>query len=596
MASSNTHIILRKVLEFTIPKNQNAFQFQKDIGELCRTKLEPALEKLFDRYSTPDEILQLDLLEVDIGRQRLMPSGDAFVEVVVKAIEEKLKSTIRNGNGEITRKPVEQSIFEEWVYFLECGYFPSYNSNPDLEYYQLHIPEILSREFFLKERLMELFRSSFRSVERLIKQHPEAFLIKLFAELTENPDSRIEEYHKEVKRLIIIANASTHQKVLSVRPKFWEWIFRNFKSNPDIRFEEKNFIIGLFEYWLNGESSLRETIIKILNKNSESFPLISELKNKLEVIVVSDRKDTHKPNLDFFAATSVEGSHSMNEKDDAELSKQSEDDKHSEKANTNLNQEQNKIKAEGLSDKKTKEKEKQTGKYNREKELKKYRDEQKVKDFGSPNEVSHLDDRKSYKDHPNEKPIKGAYKKEILLEEFPSDEKASEHREGIFWYINYAGVVLLHTFLPVFFEKCELTRKKQFIDEAARERAAQLVLYLATGKEETPEFDLVLAKFICGIPMEVSMSRMINLSETEKSESIKLLQAAIDHWEKLKKTSPDGLREGFLQRQGKLEKRSQGWYLTVEQKSIDVLLNYLPWNLRMIKLPWMEQLLRVEWD
>ena len=89
--------------------------------------------------------------------------------------------------------------------------------------------------------------------------------------------------------------------------------------------------------------------------------------------------------------------------------------------------------------------------------------------------------------------------------------------------------------------------------------------------------------------------REIILTEEEKSESLDLLNSAIKHWGKLGKSSPEGLREGFLQRDGKLEKRRQGWYLTVDQKSIDILLDFLPWNLRIVKLPWMTEMLRVEW-
>jgi hypothetical protein len=159
-----------------------------------------------------------------------------------------------------------------------------------------------------------------------------------------------------------------------------------------------------------------------------------------------------------------------------------------------------------------------------------------------------------------------------------------------------AGVVVVHTFLPEFFNKCGLIDNKEFIDNTARERAVQLLLYLASGETETPENDLLLPKFLCGVPFEQPINGEIILSELEKAESIHLLEAVIAHWSKLKKTSPDGLREGFLQRDGKLEKRPQGWYLNVEQKSIDILLDFLPWNLRIIKLPWMGEILRVEWE
>ena len=74
------------------------------------------------------------------------------------------------------------------------------------------------------------------------------------------------------------------------------------------------------------------------------------------------------------------------------------------------------------------------------------------------------------------------------------------------------------------------------------------------------------------------------------------MRTDILYWTVLMSTSPDGLREGFLQREGKLTLSDHGnWKLRVEQKSIDILLGYLPWGISMVKLPWMENLLVVEW-
>ena len=91
------------------------------------------------------------------------------------------------------------------------------------------------------------------------------------------------------------------------------------------------------------------------------------------------------------------------------------------------------------------------------------------------------------------------------------------------------------------------------------------------------------------------MDHTITITKEEKKEANNLLQAVIEHWGALGGTSPDGLREGFLTRQGKLEKEQTGWRLYVEQKTLDILLDRLPWNLSLIKLPWMKELLKVEW-
>jgi hypothetical protein len=55
------------------------------------------------------------------------------------------------------------------------------------------------------------------------------------------------------------------------------------------------------------------------------------------------------------------------------------------------------------------------------------------------------------------------------------------------------------------------------------------------------------------------------------------------------------LRETFLQRPGKLEWHSDKVTLTVETKTVDILLDQRPWSIALIKLPWMALPLYVTW-
>lgn len=168
-------------------------------------------------------------------------------------------------------------------------------------------------------------------------------------------------------------------------------------------------------------------------------------------------------------------------------------------------------------------------------------------------------------------------------------------QDGTYFYIQNAGVILIHPFLPAFFKNLKLVEKGQFVNDPATQKAVHLIWYLATGTTNPTESDLVLPKFLCGVPLNYPLERRIEITTEDQEEANNLLQAVIDHWQVLKSTSPDGLREGFLQRDGKLELRQGSWYLQVEQKAIDVLLDRLPWNLSIIKLSWMLEMLKVEW-
>lgn len=161
--------------------------------------------------------------------------------------------------------------------------------------------------------------------------------------------------------------------------------------------------------------------------------------------------------------------------------------------------------------------------------------------------------------------------------------------------VTYVGLVLLHPFLYFLFKELNYLSNKDFKDEASRERAVCLLYYLATGKEEFQEPDLVFSKFLVGWPLKSPIDRFSRLSSNEKQEAQTLLKSAIQHWIVLKNTSVKGLQERFLQRKGILKKEEFGDVLYVERESIDVLIDRLPWGLAVVQLPWLDSLLSVNW-
>lgn len=160
--------------------------------------------------------------------------------------------------------------------------------------------------------------------------------------------------------------------------------------------------------------------------------------------------------------------------------------------------------------------------------------------------------------------------------------------------LDCAGLVLLHPFLPQFF------RALGVADDTALtqpDRALHQLHFLATGKTPAREHELVFAKILCGIPLDRPAEGHIELTDNETDEAVNLLNTVIRYWDALKGTSPDGLRESFLRRPGKLVSSVDGgWELHVEKQTHDILLRHLPWGIGMIQLPWMPVLLHVEWE
>jgi hypothetical protein len=164
--------------------------------------------------------------------------------------------------------------------------------------------------------------------------------------------------------------------------------------------------------------------------------------------------------------------------------------------------------------------------------------------------------------------------------------------EGIF--VPNAGLVLLHPFFKSLFARTGTTEDGMFISKKAREKAICLLHYIATGKTDAEEYQLASPKIICGYPLQQSAGAAA-LTEADKMEAADLMAAAMEQWTILKSTSTDGLREGFLQRSGKIYNKNGNICFAVESHAIDVLLDHLPWNLSIIKLPWMRELIKVTW-
>jgi hypothetical protein len=603
MARSNRHIILKQILEITIPDSEDAFQLQREMGEISKGKLKTSLEKLFDKYSTPEEVVQIENLEIDIGRIRWLPSGDDFIEAIVKKIEEKLKSSNGHGDDKVKRIPIEQAIFEDWIYFLEKGYFPRNTKISSQDFYKREIPEILKSSPSFESRLRKSIINRPHGIERLVQQYPDGFLSVLFSALTGMPKKRIRDFKVEVQQAILSLNRlpglKKNYSINTNHQSFWKWTFYQIISEKKKKPNEINLITDYFDYWIEtqkpndvkGESYMRQSLIEIIQDSPDSFPLLfgkkEEILNWVEGKTTTPPRPTLSGEADKINLPQKKEAHADHERNKAS-------EPTSQENSLSISQQKN---------------EQTNIKGPFKKPITFGKKEKGINRF-QKNEATEGAQHLFKKGHDNEKELKEVDKKKDThelknsliserLEKAPHEthEKNLEYTypEESVWYVRYAGVVLVHSFLPFFFKNCGLTNDNEFINNVSQLRASQLIHYLATGEKVTPEHELLLPKFLCGIQFEQTVDREIRLSETEKTESVKLLQAAIDHWGKLKKTSPDGLREGFLLREGKLEKRSQGWYLTVEQKSMDILLNFLPWNLGMVKLPWMEELLRVEW-
>jgi hypothetical protein len=158
-----------------------------------------------------------------------------------------------------------------------------------------------------------------------------------------------------------------------------------------------------------------------------------------------------------------------------------------------------------------------------------------------------------------------------------------------------AGIILLAPFLTPFFTKLQLLAANQWVSREARVKAVYLLKYLGNGDQHYPEYQLVLEKLLCGIPIHQPLEPAPAFSQAETDEVTDLLHSVLEHWQRLKNTSVNGLRESFFKRDGILTPKESNWQLQVERKTMDVLLDSIPWGFSTISLPWNEYIIFTEW-
>ena len=158
-----------------------------------------------------------------------------------------------------------------------------------------------------------------------------------------------------------------------------------------------------------------------------------------------------------------------------------------------------------------------------------------------------------------------------------------------------AGLILVWPFLVRLFEQLSLVKNNSFVNQKSRVKAVYLLQYMVFNTVNAPEYELVLNKIMVGLPLEEHFSPFVNLSMEEKEMTVSLINGLIHNWEKVGNSSVEAIQETFFQLRGILQISQEKITLIIEKKGVDVLLESISWNISMIKLPWMERPIHVDW-
>ena len=164
--------------------------------------------------------------------------------------------------------------------------------------------------------------------------------------------------------------------------------------------------------------------------------------------------------------------------------------------------------------------------------------------------------------------------------------------------ISNAGLVILFPFLPMLFMRLNMLSqdRRSFNSNESKVRAIFILQRLIANEDrEYDEKDLFLNRLLINYPFNEPLPKRMELYQDELNTIDSLLETAKTNWSKMRNTSIRALQESFLNRAGFIEKTEWECTLTVEERAYDILLDSIPWSYKLVRLPWMENILKVNW-
>jgi len=523
------HVIRQQIIDLNLQGNLDAFKIQHKISQDYWNLVIFALTKVFDRFSSADEVINLDRLVIDLGTlENKSVLESSWTEGISDKILAALSSKLTQDHTQNKRSKVKMNlnIFQQWLFYLEHGHFP-WNTTEITGDWERGIIEILTTNDEQLKKFIEAVKNSPQVALRIAMQHNQQFLLKLVEVVNANKQvnllTLIEQIGKAISENIRRSSNSYDEDLRIIRIKIWHLILWGITNYP-IFISPVQFYSALRE----GKKGLflPEEVQEPLTLNYiRTLSVIEKLLKKLQIYI--SNSDSVQKKIEILKKGKSKGK---------EIHKSASDD-------YNKNGSANK----GLFK------------------------NQKTPDLHESNLLN-------------------------IFSTMDEDETLFSEvidKDGIF--VSNAGIVLLHSFLIMFYEYLEFLDKHEFKNIKLKQKAVILLQYLATGEADPPEFELTIAKVLCAFPSNIPIDTGIEITNDDIEECETLLLTVIERWEVLKGSSISALREDFLQRGGHLFKKNGQLHLRIEQRSIDLLLDHVPWTISMIKLPWLNDILHVEW-
>lgn len=182
------HLVKKQTIVLQLTRNEDAFQMQQLLSMHYWNDIVPILSSLFDELSSEEEIIQVDRVELDLGRiasidLQQIKWNDKILSKFRDRLHDRIVGEFKKKGGLIVRETRTISICKQWLFYIEKGYLP-WNFMQLNETYLVDVLEALAVDYHLVNELRRLIRSDDRVALRIGLQYSDDFLVKLMEVLT----------------------------------------------------------------------------------------------------------------------------------------------------------------------------------------------------------------------------------------------------------------------------------------------------------------------------------------------------------------------------------------------------------------------------
>jgi hypothetical protein len=579
--SRQKHRIMRQVLEIRGCPSAQAWRVQNEIRRIYYQRIVPLMETAFASVSSPDRILRLNTLEIDLGEVPLGALEHALCSEFENVFTRELAAAISRAQkafGSVEDVTLASQL-ELFSYYLKTGAVPWWADLARRNLLEENLEFLIQQAPVALAKAMQELGNQEWALRRIVLSYPDHLLDGLSSVLAPSLWAAFSGFTRELAALLQTAASVSKSRSPSLgRNALWEETLRLANTRDVSALEPYSFFRAIFMRLAHRSGIAYRSLISDIDEGLKAGS--SKVHPRAAAIV-------HSLYREICPATADSGSQA--ETTHAELVELLERLGGSGPSTADLRARLrailDRLPSSSLAQALAKLKlwlSRAAGGESLTSEL--------IDELAGPGPPSAPTpslppaSTQGSVDHQLETPMQSR-KKPIDLSFSDSDEL----------YVNNSGLVILWPFLNRFFKHLGLVEEEKFKDEAAIQRSVGLLQYLVSEDASPQEHLLPLNKVLCGMPLDEVFDFGPPVTEIEIEECRHLLTSVIEQAPILRNMSIPGFRNTFLLRKGQLSARDGIWRLRVERETYDVVLDRFPWSVSWLKLPWMEFPMHVEW-